>query len=130
MGQRERSNDGRFAETVTPARVFEVLTEVADPIATAGDVAEVLGCTPEAARVKLAQLVEDGRVERRKVGGAAVVWWPAEHAQEEHPAEALWDLVGILSEEEADRVRERSHEIRESINGEVAQTRDELDKRK
>ena len=126
MGQRERSNDGRFTETVTPGRVFEVLSEVADPIATANDVAEVLECTREAARVKLAQLVEDGRVERRKVGGAAVVWWPADQADEENSAEALREIVGMLSEEEAAHVQERSREIRESINDEVAQTRDEL----
>ena len=128
MGQRERSNDGRFTETVTPGRVFEVLTEVADPIATANDVAEVLGCTREAARVKLSQLVENGRVDRRKVGGAAVVWWPADHEREANPAEPLREIVGLLSEEEAHHVQERSREIRESINDEVAQTRDELDK--
>lgn len=127
MGQRERSTDGRFTETVTPGRVFEVLTEVADPIATANDVAEVLGCTREAARVKLAQLVEDGQVDRRKVGGAAVVWWPADYEGTENSAEPLREIVGLLSEEEAHHVRERSREIRESINDEVAQTRDELD---
>ena len=128
MGQRERSNDGRFTETVTPGRVFEVLADVADPIATANDVAEVLGCTREAARVKLAQLVEDGRVDRRKVGGAAVVWWPTDHEGTENSAEELREIVGLLSEKEASHVQKRSREIRESINDEVAQTWDELDK--
>lgn len=71
MGPRERSNDGRFTETVTPARVLEVLVDSADPIATAADIADVLECTREAVRVKLVQLSEDGQVERRKVGGAA-----------------------------------------------------------
>ena len=69
------------------------ITDVADPIATANDVAEVLGCTHEAARVKLAQLVEDGRVERQKVGSTAGVWWPTNHEGEENSVEALREIV-------------------------------------
>ena len=78
MGQRERTDDGRYAETVTPERVLEALTATATPVATAIDVADRLGCTSEAARVKLARLHEEGRVDRRKVGSSAVVWWPAD----------------------------------------------------
>jgi predicted ArsR family transcriptional regulator len=40
-----------------------------------GDVADVLGCSNEAARLKLNQLHEEGAVERRNVRGAVVVWW-------------------------------------------------------
>jgi predicted ArsR family transcriptional regulator len=78
MGQRERSDDGRYTETVTPERVRAALAATADPVATASDVADQLGCTSEAARVKLVRLREEGAVDRRKVGSSAVVWWPAD----------------------------------------------------
>lgn len=78
MGQRERADNGQYTETVTPERVLTALTTTASPVATTSDVASRLDCTNEAARVKLAQLHEEGRVARRKVGSSAVVWWPAE----------------------------------------------------
>jgi len=113
MGQRERNDSGRFTETVTPERVLAVLAERADPVATAGDIAEALDCTGEAARQKLVALHEDGRVERRKVGGAAVVWWlvDEERARGGSP-EPLFGLVGLFDgdEEAARRARERSEE--------------------
>lgn len=78
MGQRERNDDGRYAETVTPERVLDALVATADPVATTSDVADRLDCTSEGARVKLVGLAEEGRVDRRTVGSSAVVWWPAD----------------------------------------------------
>lgn len=98
MGQRERSNDGRFTETVTPERVLDALVATAAPVATASDVAGELGCTREAARVKLVSLKESGRVERKKVGGAAVVWWPADEESEVDPEIRLKRLSTELGE--------------------------------
>ena len=46
-----------------------------DPVATAGEVGEALDCTGQAARKKLNQLHEDGKIERKEVGARAVVWW-------------------------------------------------------
>lgn len=86
MGQRERTDDGRYTETVTPDRVLEALATTADPVATTSDVADQLSCTNEAARVKLVRLHEEGRIERRKVGSSAVVWWLADAGS---PIEAI-----------------------------------------
>lgn len=75
MSERTRDNKGKFVETLTPERVLAVMSEVDTPIVTARDVADALDCTPEGATKKLKQLQDQGRVERRKVGGRAVVWW-------------------------------------------------------
>lgn len=77
MDERKRSTTGEYVETVKPAAVLAALGEHPDPVATAKEVGEALGCTGEAARQKLTQLHDDGRVERKTVGARAVVWWPA-----------------------------------------------------
>lgn len=75
MSDRERDEQGNYIETVTPARVLEVMNAADDPVVTAGEVGEALDCTGQAARKKLNQLHEDGKVERKEVGARAVVWW-------------------------------------------------------
>jgi predicted ArsR family transcriptional regulator len=72
---RERNEQGRYVSTVTPDRVLEVLREVDDPVLTAKEVGERLGCTSEAARRQLHDLREDGKVESKQVGARAIVWW-------------------------------------------------------
>lgn len=76
---RERNDRGQFVgaddETVLEA------VEDAGRIATARDVADALGCTREAAYQRLSALHEEGLVERRKVGGRAVVWWKTERRE-------------------------------------------------
>lgn len=78
MSERVRDEDGRFVETVTPERVLGVMRAADAPVVTATDIADELGCTPEAVTGKLKQLQEQGRVARRQVGARAVVWWLAE----------------------------------------------------
>lgn len=75
MSERARDDGGKFVETVTPERVLEIMRETDAPVATAREIADVIGCTPEAVRQKLELLHEQERVERRKVGSRAVVWW-------------------------------------------------------
>ena len=75
---RERTETGEFVETVTLDRVVSAIRAVDGPVVTTRDVADRLDCTTEAARQKLVQLTEQGRVDRRKVGGRAVVWWLTE----------------------------------------------------
>ena len=75
---RERTETGEFVETVTHDRVVSAIHTVDGPVVTTRDVADRLDCTTEAARQKLVQLTEQGRVDRRKVGGRAVVWWLTE----------------------------------------------------
>ena len=75
MGERERNEQGRYTETITPERVLNTLHDADEPFMATGDVADILECSNEAARLKLNQLHEEGAVERRNVRGAVVVWW-------------------------------------------------------
>lgn len=88
MSERVRDEDGQFVETITPERVLGVMRSVDAPVVTASDIADELGCTPEAVSKKLAQLQTQGRVARRQVGARAVVWWlteqPALETEGEH----------------------------------------------
>jgi hypothetical protein len=74
MSDRERTDAGTFVETVTLDAVTSVFEKVRGPVITSSDVAEVLGCSTEAARQKLKQLYEEGRVDKRK-SGRTTVWW-------------------------------------------------------
>lgn len=78
---RERTETGEFVETITLDRVVTAIRDVDSPVVTTRDIADTLGCTTEAARQKLVTLTEQGRVDRRKVGGRAVVWWLTEAEQ-------------------------------------------------
>ena len=75
---RERNDQGRYVSTITPESVLEVLREDDDPVLTAKEVGERLGCTGEAARQRLHELREHGEVESKQVGARAVVWWASE----------------------------------------------------
>lgn len=72
---RKRNEEGQYVSTVTPERVLEVLRESDDPVLTAKEVGECIGCTSEAARQQLHDLHEDGKVESKQVGARAIVWW-------------------------------------------------------
>jgi len=71
---RERDNSGQYVETVSPGDVLGVFDHVDGPVITSGDVADVHGCTTEAARQKLLQLHEDGQLGKRKAGRTLVYW--------------------------------------------------------
>ena len=88
MSERVRDEDGQFIETITPERVLGVIRTADAPVVTAKDIADELGCTPEAVTKKLKQLQKQDRVARRQVGARAVVWWlteqPALDTEGEH----------------------------------------------
>jgi predicted ArsR family transcriptional regulator len=70
---RERTEGGRYAETVTPEDAFD-LFDSHEP-RTASEVAESLDVSRRTAYNKLIELVDRGDLRRKKVGGRAVVWW-------------------------------------------------------
>jgi predicted ArsR family transcriptional regulator len=70
---RERSDDGTYAETVTPEDVLALFTD-AEP-RTATEVSDELGIVRRTALNKLNGLAEEGRIHKKKVGSRAVVWW-------------------------------------------------------
>jgi predicted ArsR family transcriptional regulator len=75
MAGKERTDTGEYAETTTVEEVLTAMRDTDGPIVTIGDVAEAVNCSRETARRKLTELHADGRVERRKIGSSAVVWW-------------------------------------------------------
>ena len=114
---RERNEQGQFVGTVTDEAVLDAVREVAPAPATTNDVADALDCTRKAAWEHLTALHDEERVERRKVGGRAVVWWLTDGERTRGgSAEPLRELVGLVDDEGAERVRERSREFREEFN--------------
>lgn len=83
MDDRQRTETGEYVETVTEPKVLDALESIEEPVATATEIGDVIGCTGQAARKKLHQLHENSSVERKKAGARAVVWWPANHEREE-----------------------------------------------
>ena len=75
MGDRKRNEDGLFLEKATLDDVREAVRDGPDPVSTTGDAAEVLDISSESARGKLTELHEQGRIERRKIGARAIIWW-------------------------------------------------------
>lgn len=100
---RDRTETGEFIETVTLERVVTAIRDVEGPVVTTRDIAGRLGCTTEAARQKLTTLTEQGRVDRRKVGGRAIVWWLTEPEQvttDIDPADPLFSGGPIFASDE------------------------------
>jgi hypothetical protein len=91
MSERERTDAGTYAETVTLEAVLDVFDAVRGPVITSSDVAGHLDCTTEAARQKLTRLYDQGRVNKRKTGRMTVYWrsTPARGLGQETVDEAL-----------------------------------------
>jgi predicted ArsR family transcriptional regulator len=122
---RKRSDGGEYVDSFGLGAVLDVFDRVDGPVVTSGDVADELGCSRETARRKLAELHEQGSVERRTTAGR-VVWWLADpgapRETRETSAAPLRQLVGGLDGDESDRVRERARAFRESVDEEIAET--------
>ena len=116
---RERNEQGKFVGTITDAAVIDAVRAIAPAPATASEVADKLGCTRKAAWEHLTALHDDGRIERKKVGGRAVVWWLTDEERARGgPADPLFGLVGLFEgdSEAAARARERSEEWGEAFD--------------
>lgn len=123
----ERGSDGRFGTKVTDADLIEAIERADGPVVTAAELADELPIGRRAVRERLMDLRDRGLVDRKDVGARAVVWWLVDTGGDDPaPAAPLEGLVGLLDEEGAARVRERSREVRESIDREADETRREL----
>jgi DNA-binding MarR family transcriptional regulator len=69
----ERDEKGRYSEK-TPAEKVLVLFDDTEP-RTTSEVAEELDVAQKTAYNKLEQLREEGEIEKKNIGGLAVVWW-------------------------------------------------------
>lgn len=70
------SKPERRVQKMSPDEVCSFVREHEDPVVTAGEVADEFDVTPKAARYRLNQLESDGDVARKKIGAAAVAWYP------------------------------------------------------
>lgn len=75
--ERARNEDGQYVETVTVDDVFAAVRD-GGHVVTTPEVASAVGCSTEAARVRLHKLHDAGRIERKKVSANAQVWWLAQ----------------------------------------------------
>lgn len=115
------------ARGVTPEDVLAVFDEredAAEPL-TAPEIADAVGIARRTALNRLDELRERGDVASKKVGGRARVWWVPDEPSA--PAAPLKQLVGMLDDDEADELRERTREVREGFDDRVERTRRELD---
>lgn len=77
MADRDRNEEGQFADRIPPEDVLTVFRDREDygrPL-TAQDVADELGCARRTAHTKLNALVEQEKLATRKVGARGRVWW-------------------------------------------------------
>ena len=89
MPTRERNDSGRYVETLTLETVRAAVRDAPDPIATTKEVADALGCSREAARLKLTELHDGDRIERRKIGSKAIVWWVPDDGEDASEGRAI-----------------------------------------
>lgn len=60
---------------VTDQEILAVMRQRSEPFVTAPDVAQAVGLSRQRARLRLERLKDEGKIERAKVGGNAVVYW-------------------------------------------------------
>ena len=72
---RDHDMAGRFTGH-TGDDVLDALRAHHEPVATTSDLAATLDVTSEAVRYHLKDLHDAGRVQRKRAGASAVVWWP------------------------------------------------------
>lgn len=70
---RNRGDDGRHVEKASLTDVVALLTQEGGPL-TGKEIGDQLGISSRSSLEKLNTLHERGMVERKKVGGGAVVW--------------------------------------------------------
>jgi Fe2+ or Zn2+ uptake regulation protein len=73
-----RRSGGEFEAKVGDEELLEVFREAETPVLTASMAADRLPIGRQAVYERLQKLEEQGRIDRLKVGGRAVVWWPTE----------------------------------------------------
>ena len=68
---------------ISDDEIISVFRETDDPVLLATDVAEAVGVTPQAINSRLHRLNSEGRLETRKVGASARIWWLSDEEGDE-----------------------------------------------
>lgn len=71
---RERDDEGQYTEEITINSVLDVFGNADLPVLTSNEVAEALDCSRASAYNKLETLVDQGELQKKKVGARAVVY--------------------------------------------------------
>lgn len=88
------------ASRVSDREIVAVFRDAGAPVLTTSEVADRLPIGRRAVLRRLKRLHEDGRVERKPVGGRAQVWWPA--GEDEEQTDPLFDAPAVTVEEPVD----------------------------
>lgn len=112
----EHSKPGRKPR-VTDEEILAVFQRTDDPVLSTADVADELPIKRRATLTRLQDLVENDILDRKQTGGRNTVWWLADDERARSGSAApLRKLVGLVDDEGAQRVKERSREFREEFN--------------
>lgn len=121
----EHSTPGRNPR-VSDEEILEVFRRTDDPVLSTSEVADELSIKRRATLTRLQRLAENGVLERKQAGGRNTVWWLAtDERSRGGPAAPLRGLIGLVDDEGAQRVKERSRAFREEFNDRMDQRRDE-----
>jgi predicted ArsR family transcriptional regulator len=126
---RERNDSGQYVETITADAVLAVMGSRPDPIVTAPEIADQLGCSSEAARRKLTALHKQGKIKRRTVSANAVVWWLTDDPATADPdAKTAADRVGagLFAGEDGEAFAEAVEASREQFDEEYEERHRDL----
>lgn len=87
MADADRDDGGKYTATVSDEEILAAIDQAPGPVVTAAELAEVLPIGRRAIRERLLDLLSQDRVDRKKVGGRAVVWWRTRRADADAPEE-------------------------------------------
>lgn len=113
----EDSTPGRKPR-VTDEELLAVFQRTDDPVLSTAEIADELPIKRRATLTRLRRLADNGVLSRKQTGGRNTVWWPTTDPDTiaGGSAEPLLELVGLVSDESAQRVKERSREFRDDFN--------------
>lgn len=121
----EHSTPGRNPR-VTDEELLEVFRRIDDPVLSTAEVAAELPIKRRATLTRLQRLEENGVLARKQTGGRNTVWWLTNAERSRGgPAAPLRGLVGLVDDEGAQRVKERSQAFREEFGDRMDRRRDE-----
>lgn len=121
----EHSTPGRNPR-VSDEEILEVFRRTDDPVLSTSEVADELSIKRRATLTRLQRLAENGVLARKQAGGRNTVWWLATDERSRGGSAApLRGLIGLVDDEGAQRVKERSRAFREEFNDRMDRRRDE-----
>ncbi len=112
---------------VTDEDLLAVFRRSDDPVLSTSEVADEVPIKRRATLDRLQRLEENGALERKQGGGRSTVWWlAADERSRGGSATPLRGLVGLVDDEGAQRLEQRSREFREEFTDRMERRRARL----